>query len=94
MWKKLSIDKKFSNKYFVDTIMQKIRSIIAEPFTLEDLKDAINCEENKEILARCEHNSSDNIEQEECKGVDDPHAWNVKPPRLTYMSLYYEIGLT
>ena len=56
MWKKLSIDKKFSNKYFVDTIMQKIRSIIAEPFTLEDLKDAINCEENKEILARCEHN--------------------------------------
>jgi len=56
MWKKLSIDKKFSNKYFADTIMQKIRSIIVEPFTLEDLKEAINCEENKEILARCEHN--------------------------------------
>lgn len=56
MWKKLSIDKKFSNKYFVDTIMQKIRSIITGPFTLEDLKETINCEENKEILARCEHN--------------------------------------
>ena len=56
MWKKLTIDKKFSNKYFVDTIMQKIRSIIGEPFTLEDLKETINSEEYKEILARCEHN--------------------------------------
>ena len=56
MWKKLTIDKKFSNKYFVDTIMLKIRSIITGPFTLEDLKETINCEENKEILARCEHN--------------------------------------
>ena len=56
MWKKLTIDKKFSNKYFVDTIMQKIRSIISEPFTIEDLKETINSEENKEILARCEHN--------------------------------------
>lgn len=56
MWKKLTIDKKFSNKYFVDTIMQKIRSIIGEPFTLEDLKETINSEDNKEILARCEHN--------------------------------------
>ena len=56
MWKKLTIDKKFSNKYFVDSIMQKIRSIIAEPFTLEDLKEAIESNDNKEILARCEHN--------------------------------------
>ncbi len=56
MWKKLTIDKKFSNKYFVDSITQKIRSIIVEPFTLKELENAINNEENKEILARCEHN--------------------------------------
>lgn len=56
MWKNLTIDKKFSNKYFVDSIMTKVRSIIAEPFTLKELDDAINNENNQEILARCEHN--------------------------------------
>ncbi len=56
MWKKLTIDKKFSNKYFVDSIQQKIRSVIEEPFTLEEIDNAINSEINKEYLARCEHN--------------------------------------
>ncbi len=56
MWKKLTIDKKFSNKYFVDSIQQKVRSVIDEPFTTQEVNNAINSEINKEYLARCEHN--------------------------------------
>lgn len=53
-WKRLSIDKQFSNRYFADSISLKIRSIKAVNLSLEDLKEEID--KFKNILARCEHN--------------------------------------
>ncbi len=53
-WKDLTIDKKFSNRYFVDSISQKIRSIKAVGLSPGELKLAI--ETHKETLARNEHN--------------------------------------
>lgn len=66
-WRALSIDKKFSNEFFVDSIYQKIRGILPaasgcitgvgdmpsfkEGDSLGKLLDA-----NRDILARCEHN--------------------------------------
>ncbi len=52
-WKKLSIDKQFSNKYFVDSISQKIRSVGGSESDMEELVGLII---NNTILARCEHN--------------------------------------
>ena len=53
-WNELSLDKKFSNRYYVDSISQKIRSVNAVGLSADELKIAI--EEHAEILARCEHN--------------------------------------
>ncbi len=47
-WKKLSIDKTFSNRYFVDTIPQKMRAQLLDKETARDLLD--------DAMARCEHN--------------------------------------
>ncbi len=53
-WKKLSIDKKFSNRYFADSISLKIRSIKAVGLSIKELDEAIK--RHEEILARSEHN--------------------------------------
>ena len=53
-WRGLSLDKKFSNRYYVDSIQQKIRSINAVGLSADELKTTID--EHAEILARCEHN--------------------------------------
>lgn len=53
-WKGLSLDKRFSNRYFVDSISQKIRSIKAVGLSSEEVKDAVL--RHKEVLARNEHN--------------------------------------
>ena len=53
-WKALSIDKKFSNRYFVDSISQKIRMLKAVGLDYDALKSCIDA--NADVLARCEHN--------------------------------------
>lgn len=53
-WRGLSLDKKFSNRYYVDSISQKIRSVNAVGLSADELKEAID--KNIEELARCEHN--------------------------------------
>jgi hypothetical protein len=54
MWKALSIDKKFSNRYFVDSTSQKIRMLRAVGLNCDALKRRID--DNADVLARCEHN--------------------------------------
>jgi len=54
MWKKLSIDKKFSNRYFADSIPLKVRSINATDLSPEDLE--IEIRKHSDVLARSEHN--------------------------------------
>lgn len=53
-WKSLSIDKKFSNRYYVDSIPLKIRSIRGEGLPYDKLKTKID--EYSELLAISEHN--------------------------------------
>ena len=71
-WKELSIDKKLSNKFFADSVYQKIRSVFSEEDQTYTFKyitgllktckaselDAImsRLKANEEILAICEHN--------------------------------------
>lgn len=51
-WKMLTLDKKYSNKYFVDSFDQKIRSVMSHESS--NLKAAIT--KYKTELAICEHN--------------------------------------
>ena len=53
-WKELSIDKKYSNRYFADSIPLKIRSIKAVGLSNAELCEAIM--RHEEVLARSEHN--------------------------------------
>lgn len=53
-WKDLSIDKKYSNRYFADAIPQKIRMVNAAGLSNTELKNALK--EHSETLARSEHN--------------------------------------
>lgn len=60
-WNTLSLDKKFSNYYYVDSICQKIRSVTNDDFTINDSdnkKDQLqhDIKEKENILAICEHN--------------------------------------
>lgn len=52
-WKKLSLDRKFSNKYYADSISLKLRSL-GTPTSPDDRRDII--QRNEDVLARCEHN--------------------------------------
>lgn len=53
-WRTLTLDKKFSNRYFVDSIQLKIRSVNAIGLSFLPLKETISC--HTETLARSEHN--------------------------------------
>lgn len=53
-WKALTIDKRFSNRNFVDSIPSKIRSLQGVGLSNQELASLIAREE--ESLARCEHN--------------------------------------
>lgn len=70
-WKKLSIEKRWSNKYFVDSIYLKIRSLLKEQlsdgettyswnslFERENLQECLTValKNKEELLAECEHN--------------------------------------
>lgn len=63
-WKLLSLDKKYSNKYFADSIYQKVRSVLynenfcvlVDRFTKDDIECLHGYLENNEVLAICEHN--------------------------------------
>lgn len=71
-WKELTIDKKLSNKFFADSVYQKIRGVYADdPQSYsfkyitgflkdckeDDIKTIIQkLDDNKQILAICEHN--------------------------------------
>lgn len=53
-WDNLSIDKKYSNKYFVDSIGVKIRGLVGCFDRIDILSE--NLQENEDLLALCEHN--------------------------------------
>lgn len=84
-WKSLSIDKKFSNKFFADSIYQKIRGV----FVAEDKEQMLSYKSITDFLKNCDQSGLETIidkikDNEQVLAVTEHNRWNMQQLLLGY----------